>query len=260
MTDAALTYSTYLRVPELVDLQSPRSEEHDELLFIIIHQTYELWFKQLLHEFDFFGRMLDDADLHQALATGGRIRTIVKTLVAQVDILETMTPLQFNAFRSRLDAASGFQSAQFREIEGILGRRDRNFAAHLTAEQQASIERLTNSPALWDHVLRLLAARGHDVPSDILERDVTQPYDGDERVVRALVGVYQRDPEAALLIERLLDIDEGLQEWRYRHVKMVERTIGRKPGTGGSDAAAGYLLKTLFKPVFPDAWESRAHL
>lgn len=260
MTDAALTYSTYLRVPELIDLQSPRSEEHDELLFIIIHQTYELWFKQLLHEFHHFNDRCDAGDLHQALATGGRIRTIIKTLVSQVDILETMTPLEFNTFRSRLDAASGFQSAQFREIEGLLGRRDRNFAAHLTTEQQASIEQITHSPAVWDHVLRLLAARGHAVPTDILGRDVSQPYSGDERVVQMLASVYKRDAEAGLLLERLLDIDEGLQEWRYRHVKMVERTIGKKPGTGGSDAAAGYLLKTLFRPVFPDLWDSRALL
>lgn len=260
MTDAALTYSTYLRVPELIELQSTRSDEHDELLFIIIHQTYELWFKQLLHEYAHFNARLDDGDLHQALATGGRIRTIIKTLVAQIDILETMTPLQFNTFRSRLDASSGFQSAQFREIEGVLGRRDRNFAAHLTTEQQATIEAVTSRPAVWDHVLHHLAKRGHAIPDDVLSRDVTQPYAGDERVVQVLVGVYRTDPEASLLLERLLDIDEGLQEWRYRHVKMVERTIGKKPGTGGSDAAAGYLLKTLFKPVFTDLWESRGYL
>ena len=260
MTDAALTYSDYLRVSDLVELQLPRSDEHDEMLFIIIHQTYELWFKQLLHEFAHLNSRLDAREVHQALATSGRIRTIIKTLVSQVDILETMTPLQFNAFRSRLDAASGFQSAQFREIEGVLGRRDRNFAAHLTKQQQASVERVTNSPALWDHVLGLLAARGHAIPADVVSRDVTQPYAGDERVVHALVDVYRSDAEASLLLERLLDIDEGLQEWRYRHVKMVERTIGRKPGTGGSDAAAGYLLKTLFRPVFPDLWESRALL
>ena len=260
MTDAALTYSTYLRVPELIELQSQRSDEHDELLFIIIHQTYELWFKQLLHEFHHFNASCDAGNLHRALATGGRIRTIIKTLVSQVDVLETMTPLQFNAFRSRLDASSGFQSAQFREIEGHLGRRDRNFAAHLTKEQQASVEAITNSPAVWDHVLRLLASRSHAVPADVLERDVTQPYPGDDRVVGMLVHVYTADPEAALLLERMLDIDEGLQEWRYRHVKMVERTIGMKPGTGGSDAAAGYLLKTLFRPVFPDLWNSRALL
>jgi tryptophan 2,3-dioxygenase len=260
MTDAALTYSSYLRVPELVELQSPRSDEHDEMLFIIIHQTYELWFKQLLHEFRHICSTLDGGNLHQALATAGRIRTIIKTLVSQVDILETMTPLEFNAFRDRLDAASGFQSAQFREIEGVLGRRDRNFASHLTPAQQADVERMTNSPALWDHVLHVLAARGAAIPATVLQRDVTQPYVGDPGVVQALVAVYTQDAEAALLLERLLDIDEGLQEWRYRHVKMVERTIGKKPGTGGSDAAAGYLVKTLFRPVFPDLWDSRALL
>lgn len=260
MTDAAMTYSSYLKVPELVELQAPRSEEHDEMLFIIIHQTYELWFKQLLHEFRFLNQRLADGDLHQALGIAGRIRTIIKTLVSQVDILETMTPLQFNAFRSRLDAASGFQSAQFREVEGILGRRDRNFASHLAEEQRAAVEVITNSPAVWDFVLMLLASRGHAVPDEVLRRDVTAPYEGDERVVRMLVDVYRSDDEAGLLLERLLDIDEGMQEWRYRHVKMVERTIGKKPGTGGSSAAAGYLLSTLFRPVFPDLWDSRALL
>ena len=175
MSDAALTYSSYLRVPELLEIQTPRSDEHDEVLFIIIHQTYELWFKQLLHEFRHFNASLSAGDLHKALATGGRIRTIIKTLVSQVDILETMTPLQFNAFRSRLDASSGFQSAQFREVEGMLGRRDRNFAAHLTAEQQAAVEAVTNSPAVWDHVIAHLANRGHAITSDVLERHVTQP-------------------------------------------------------------------------------------
>ena len=260
MSDAATTYSTYLRVPELLEIQTPRSQEHDELLFIIIHQTYELWFKQLLHEFRHFNALLRRGELHQTLATGGRIRTIIKTLVSQVDILETMTPLQFNAFRSRLDAASGFQSAQFREVEGMLGRRDRNFASHLTPEQQADVEATTNSPAVWDHVLAHLAGRGHAVPVDVLQRNVTEPYSGDERVVQVLVQAYRNDPEAGLLLERLLDIDEGMQEWRYRHVKMVERTIGKKPGTGGSSAAAGYLLNTLFKPVFPDLWDARALL
>lgn len=260
MTDAALSYSTYLRVPELIELQSPRSDEHDEMLFIIIHQTYELWFKQLLHEFRRFGASCDSGNLHQALATGGRIRTIIKTLVSQVDILETMTPLEFNAFRDRLDASSGFQSSQFREVEGMLGRRDRNFASHLTEEQQASVEAITNSPAVWDHVLHLLASRGHGVPTDVLSRDFAQPYAGDERVVQMLVAVYKQDAESALLLERMIDIDEGIQEWRYRHVKMVERTIGKKAGTGGSDAAAGYLVKTLMRPVFPDLWDSRALL
>ncbi|MFM7146203.1 MAG: tryptophan 2,3-dioxygenase family protein, partial [Actinomycetales bacterium] len=131
--DSALTYSTYLRVPELLDLQVPLSPgpEHDELLFIVIHQTYELWFKELLHEFRAVQRSLEAGDTHRSLAILGRIRTILKTCVAQVDILETMTPLQFNSFRDRLGQASGFQSAQFREVEAILGRRDTRAAAHL---------------------------------------------------------------------------------------------------------------------------------
>ena len=227
--DAAVTYMSYLKVDELLTLQEPLSAgpEHDELLFIIIHQSYELWFKSLLHELQQAKRTLEAGNTHLSLGLLGRVRTIMKTLVGQVDILETMTPLQFNTFRDRLAAASGFQSRQFRELEAILGGR--------TPEHNG----------LWQSVIHYLASRQH-VPS------------ADEHGVNAmLIDVYRNDPEAALLLERLVDIDEGLQEWRYRHVKMVERTIGTKMGTGGSSGAQ-YLASTLFKPVFPELWQVRS--
>jgi tryptophan 2,3-dioxygenase len=257
--DAALTYSSYLKVDELLKLQQPLSEgpEHDELLFIVIHQTYELWFKEMIHEYRAAQKSLEAGDTHYSLAILGRIRTIMKICVAQIDILETMTPLQFNSFRDRLGASSGFQSAQFREVEAILGRRDNRAASHLMPDDRARVESLMKTRSLWDSTLKYVHARGFAIPDSILNRDFSQSYEPDSDVQNALLELHRKDPEAALVCERLVDIDEGLQEWRYRHVKMVERTIGQKTGTGGSSGAE-YLATTLFKPVFPDLWEIRS--
>ena len=224
--DSALTYTSYLAVDELLKLQRPLSDgpEHDEMLFIIIHQTYELWFKQLIHEFLEAQRVLEAGDTHRALAVLGRIRTIMKTCVSQVDILETMTPLQFLSFRNYLAASSGFQSAQFRKVEAILGRRDEKFANHLPPETRDEIKLLLNQRSLWDSVLVYLAKRGAAIPSEILNRKINEQYLPNELVQQALINIHREDPEAAMICERLVDIDEGLQEWRYRHVKMVERT------------------------------------
>jgi tryptophan 2,3-dioxygenase len=256
---AALTYSSYLKVDELLKLQQPLSTgpEHDELLFIVIHQTYELWFKELIHEFSAAQRSLEAGDTHYSLAILGRIRTIMKICVAQIDILETMTPLQFNSFRDRLGASSGFQSAQFREIEAILGRRDSRAASHLLDADRERVAQLMNGPSLWDSTLQYVKHRGFTIPDFILNRDFSQPYESHPQVQDSLLQLHRTDPEASLICERLVDIDEGLQEWRYRHVKMVERTIGHKSGTGGSSGAA-YLSSTLFNPVFPDLWEIRS--
>ena len=257
--DAALTYSSYLKVDELLKLQQPLSEgpEHDELLFIVIHQTYELWFKEMIHEYKAAQKALESGDTHYSLAILGRIRTIMKICVAQIDILETMTPLQFNSFRDRLGASSGFQSAQFREVEAILGRRDSRAASHLMPDDRAKVESLMKAPSLWDSTLKYVHSRGFVIPDSILNRDVSQTYEPNPEVQNSLLSLHRKDPEAALVCERLVDIDEGLQEWRYRHVKMVQRTIGHKTGTGGSSGAE-YLASTLFKPVFPDLWEIRS--
>lgn len=259
--ESALTYTSYLAVDELLNLQRPLSKgpEHDELLFIIIHQTYELWFKQLIHEFQEAQRALESNETHRALAVLGRIRTIMKTCVSQVDILETMTPLQFLSFRSYLAASSGFQSAQFRKVEAILGRRDEKFANHLPPTAKLEISDLLSKRSLWDSVLLYLAKRGAAIPTAIINRDFKDQYLPNEAVQSALIKVHRDDPEAAMICEKLVDIDEGLQEWRYRHVKMVERTIGSKSGTGGSSGVK-YLASTLFNPVFPDLWEIRSSL
>lgn len=262
-TSKAVTYSNYLKVSELLNLQIPLSDgpEHDELLFIVIHQTYELWFKQLIHEFDRVFLLMKNLDLYATLATLSRIRTIYKTLVAQIDILETMTPVQFNTFRSRLESASGFQSAQFREVEVILGRRDRQAISHLPQSEQITLrisERMKR-PSIWDATLNFLSRKNFKVPSEVLNRNVSEPYVPNEKIEIVLEEIYKNNPDVALLFEKLIDIDEGQQEWRYRHVKMVERTIGRKSGTGGSSGAK-YLSSTLFNPMFPELWQVRSRL
>ncbi len=257
--ESALTYTSYLQVDELLQLQKPLSEgpEHDELLFIIIHQTYELWFKQLLHEFEAAAKALESGNSHYALAILGRIRTIMKVCVTQVDILETMTPLQFNAFRGYLSSSSGFQSAQFRKVEAILGRRDDRMAGHLPENIQSEIKEITSRNSIWDSFLVYVQGRGFELPSDVMDRNKSIAYESNEKVHDALLEMHRNDPEGAMVAERLVDIDEGIQEWRYRHVKMVERTIGAKMGTGGSSGVK-YLASTLFNPVFKDLWEIRS--
>ncbi|MFQ5527146.1 MAG: tryptophan 2,3-dioxygenase [Thermoanaerobaculia bacterium] len=258
-----LTYTSYLKIDELLELQQPLSEgpEHDETLFIVIHQIYELWFKQINHEIDFACRMLEADEAEDALATLKRILTILKIMVAQVDVLETMSPVSFSSFRSRLESASGFQSSQFREFEFRLGHKRSAMVEHHPADSPGGkrLRELVDSPTVFDSFLRFLAGRGYPVPSELLERDLTQPLCESAELQDLLVGIYRNDHLSSTICERLVDLDEGLQEWRYRHVKMVERTIGTKPGTGGS-AGAAYLRTTLFQPLFPDLWAIRARL
>jgi tryptophan 2,3-dioxygenase len=258
-----LTYGSYLRLDELLALQTPVSEgpEHDEMLFIVIHQVYELWFKQLLHELDHLKTLLAADDLPRALHTLKRVLTILKVMVSQIDVLETMTPLEFLSFRDRLESGSGFQSFQFRAFEFVLGfKRPQALVRYPEGSAaRALLERRLVEPTLWDAVLAFIARKGWNVPAPLLERDVTQPIEPSPEVQRTLVEIYRADPYLGALCERLVDLDEGVQEWRYRHVKMVERTIGTRPGTGGSSGAE-YLKATLFHPAFPDLWAIRAEL
>ncbi|MCM6776397.1 tryptophan 2,3-dioxygenase family protein [Nocardia sp. CDC159] len=257
----ALTYGSYLALDEVLGAQHPRSDEHDEMLFIVIHQVYELWFKQLLHEAGQLQRALEAGDTPHSLHTLRRILTILKVVVAQIDVLETMTPRQFTSFRDRLDAASGFQSAQFRELEAVLGRRDERAYAHYPSGS-AGRERIRAAmarPSLYDSFLRYLALQGYPIPADRLDRDVRIASEPSVEIQDVLHTVYTDDRGAAQVAERLVDLDEGLQEWRYRHVMMVRRTIGDKPGTGGSSGAE-YLRASLFRPVFADLWALRSRL
>jgi len=259
----ALTYGGYLQIDSLLDLQRPRSEgpEHDELLFIVIHQVYELWFKQVLHELDRVIALFRRGDAHRAQHTLRRVLTILKVMVAQLDILETMTPLEFLSFRSRLEAASGFQSDQFRQVEFVLGRKSRGAVDRFPDGSRArqALERRWTAPTLWDAFVEYLGREGYGIPESTRHRDVTAPVRPTAEMQHVLVGIYRGDPKNSELCERLVDLDEGLQEWRYRHVKMVERTIGTKSGTGGSSGAR-YLQGTIGEPLFPDLWEIRASL
>ncbi|MGI8677828.1 MAG: tryptophan 2,3-dioxygenase [Jatrophihabitans sp.] len=247
-----LTYVSYLRLPEMLECQTPQTDEHDELLFVIIHQVYELWFKQILHETALLQARLEAGAAAAALQTARRIAKILKTIVGQLDVLETLTPKQFASFRPQLGGSSGFQSEQFRELEAVLGRRDLD-----GVRDERTAAALTRR-SVFDSLLRCLVHTGYDVPDAALERDPAEPWPaGDPDILQVLRQVYEDDTSAAAEVcESLVDIDEGIQEWRYRHVKMVERIIGGQLGTGGS-SGADYLRSTLFRPAFPDLWQVR---
>jgi tryptophan 2,3-dioxygenase len=258
----SVSYGDYLKVKGLLGLQQPLTEppQHDEMLFIIVHQVYELWFKLVLHEIDRCREELAADDLFGAIARFKRLRTVLKTLVEQLDVLETMTPMSFLAFRDRLEAASGFQSAQFRALEFVLGnKRPEMIVLYGDPADRAMLERRLAAPSLVDAFYAFLVHRGVKVPAALVSRDVTQPNEASAELQPELVRIFRAVPEVAILLELMTDFDEGLQEWRYRHVKMVERTIGNKKGTGGSSGAE-YLRKSLFHPVFPDLWAIRQQL
>ena len=255
-----LTYGSYLKIDEMLELQQVQSkpEEHDEMLFIIIHQTYELWFKQILHEFNKLGEELSQGNTWTAIKTMRRVLTIMKTLVSQIDILETMTPLEFNSFRNFLGQSSGFQSFQFREMEimcGIHTQLMKKAHEHFP-DKVARLEQRMAAPTLWEYFCLYLSEKGYTAQPERTHSDglIFEP---SEDIQQTLLEVMRTNPEAALLCELFIDFDEGLQEWRYRHVKMVERTIGTKMGTGGSDGAK-YLRSTTNRPIFPDLWAIRA--
>lgn len=255
-----LTYNTYLKIEELTSLQNLKSvpNEHDEMLFIIIHQSYELWFKQILHEVDHMVVKLEQNQLAGAQKTLKRINTILKVLVHQIDILETMTPMEFLSFRDYLESASGFQSSQFRELEFALGFKQSSVLGRFEpgSAERLRLESRFTSPTLWDFFLRYLEANSYSVPNNLLNRDFTKKNEASAEIQAVLIDIYRNSPFIAQFCELMVDLDEGLQEWRYRHVKMVERTIGAKIGTGGSPGVQ-YLQSTLFNPCFPDLWAIR---
>ena len=258
-----ITYGSYLKIPELLALQKVVSDppEHDEFLFIVIHQVYELWFRQQLHEGDRLCALLQQGDLEHAEATLARMLKILKTMVAQIDVLETMSPVSFLHFREFLQSASGFQSWQFRAFEMMLGAKEPRAVARYPAgsPERAELERRLHAPSVWQCFAHGLARMGHAVPASTLQRDCALTAAADPDMQRLLLGLYRASGPVHHFCESLVDLDEGVQEWRYRHVKMVERTIGSKPGTGGS-AGVAYLKSTLFTPLFPDLWELRGEL
>ncbi len=252
-----LTYSDYLKLDKLLNIQQPLSEgpDHDEMLFIVIHQAYELWFKEILHEIDFLKKLLLKNDLPRSLHTMKRVLTILKVLVHQTDILETMTPLEFLTFRDRLESASGFQSFQFRELEFALGQKSENIIKRFDdlKEEKEKLKKRFKEDSLWQVFLKFLIANNYPVTDEMI--NAAKDYESD-KLKNIFVDIYNNNYNIAQFCELLLDLDEGFQEWRYRHVKMVERTIGTKQGTGGSDGVK-YLMTTLSIKFFPLLWSIR---
>ena len=237
-----LTYGDYLKLDHLLGLQQPLSQpvEHDEMLFIVVHQVHELWFKLMLHELEKVCADLRQGDLYGSIDTFKRCRTILKTIVGQVDVLETLTPLSFNSFRARLESSSGFQSVQFREIEFLLGYKREAMLAYQKHDPAATerLQRRLDEPSVNDAFHAFVRLQGVSADED------------------SLLQLYRDRKDLRILFELMTDFDEGLQEWRYRHIKLVERTIGSKQGTGGS-LGVEFLKKSLFLPVFPDLWAIR---
>lgn len=258
-----LTYSSYLKLDQLLHLQEPRSApaEHDELLFIVVHQAYELWFKLLLHEFEKIKQDFGADHLYGAISTFKRVRTVMKVMVEQVDIVETLTPMSFSSFRDRLENASGFQSSQFRELEFVLGYKRADMLRYQKADTSEYVQlvRRLNERSVVDCFYDFLEKHGVTIPADLRRRDATLPTSPNEVVEEGILRLYKTKPDVEILFELMTDFDEGFQEWRYRHIMLVARTIGGKHGTGGS-LGAEFLKKSLFHPVFPDLWAIRHKL
>ncbi|HEV2800838.1 MAG TPA: tryptophan 2,3-dioxygenase family protein [Pyrinomonadaceae bacterium] len=264
--NAPLSYNKYLRVADLIALQDCLSDpaHHDELLFITIHQTYELWFKQVLHEIDASIRLMDEDRGFAAARALGRVVEIEKVLVNQIHILETMTPISFLGFRDELNPASGFQSMQFREIEFSSGLKDPATLDNFREDKfaHARLAARFQAPTLADSFYALLRRRGLDAPADdasLDEQERTRLYQARTRAVLEVVTHFEERPEEFALSEMLVAHDEYFSLWRAHHVKMVERMVGTKRGTGGSEGV-GYLRKTLVLRFFPELWEARTHL
>jgi tryptophan 2,3-dioxygenase len=248
-----LSYNKYLKVPELIELQKTLSEptSHDELLFIIIHQTYELWFKQILHEIDATAQWLNEGRIFRANHSLKAVTAIEKVIVSQIHILESMAQIGFLEFRDKLNPASGFQSMQFRELEFVSGAKDEKILKFFEFDEFAH-KRLTerfNAPSLADVFWKLLERNGFAVATH-------------EEKLQSIVKILEKPetfPELFIMQDLLIEHDENIALWRYYHVLMVERMLGMKRGTGGSEGA-GYLRTTLSKKFFPEIWEARTHL
>ncbi|MEJ7687828.1 MAG: tryptophan 2,3-dioxygenase [Variovorax sp.] len=261
---ASMSYSDYLSLDTILNAQHPRSPSHDELLFIVQHQTSELWMKLMLHELRAAIRCVAQDDLGSAFKMLARVSRIMEQLVHAWDVLATMTPPEYSAMRPYLGSSSGFQSWQYRCIEFALGNKN---AAMLKPHEHrpellAEVDLAWRAPSLYDEALRLLARRGLDVPADHVERDWTQPYEVSDGVEQAWLVAY-RDPKAHWDIyqlgEELTDLEDAFRLWRFRHVTTVERVIGFKRGTGGTGGVS-YLRKMLDVVLFPEIWKLRTDL
>ena len=261
---AEMSYGDYLHLDAVLNAQHPLSPDHNEMLFIVQHQTSELWMKLMLHELRAAIASIAIDDLAPAFKMLARVSRIMEQLVHAWDVLSTMTPPEYSAIRPYLSSSSGFQSWQYRCIEFMMGNKNAAMLkphAH-SAERSAVVQQALHAPSLYDESLRLLARRGLPVPASRLERDWTQPYAGDAQVEQAWLVVY-RNPSAQWdlyqLGEELVDLEDAFRLWRFRHVTTVERVIGFKRGTGGT-SGVGYLRKMLDVVLFPELWKLRTDL
>jgi tryptophan 2,3-dioxygenase len=260
----SVTYGSYLRLRELLACQSPQTGEHDELLFVILHQTMELWMKQAIHEIGAAQAEVRAGSLVPAYKHLARVSRIQAVMTQTWDILATMTPADYLKFRSLLGTSSGFQSAQFRALEYRLGLKDESFLQFQDegSDERAMLEAALDAPSLYDDVLAQLAKAGLAIPREMLERPRRAAYEPNEAVENAWLAVYretERHWPLYQLAEKLLDLDDALLTWRHKHALTVERIIGRKRGTGGTEGV-GYLQQTLARRAFPEIWSLRTKL
>ncbi|MDQ2931762.1 MAG: tryptophan 2,3-dioxygenase [Gemmatimonadota bacterium] len=260
----AMSYGDYLQLDTLLSAQQPRSDYHDELLFIIIHQASELWMKLTLHELGAARQLILTDELQGAFKHLARVSRIQSQLIQSWDVLSTMTPSDYSSFRGALGQSSGFQSVQYRLIEFAFGnKQEAMLAPHRHREDlRTLLEHALATPSIYDEAIRMLARRGFAIDASVLERDVRQPYHANNSVLAAWAQVY-RDPkrywDLYQLAEELIDLEDWFQQWRFRHVTTVQRIIGRKRGTGGT-AGVGYLRQVLDVTLFPELWDVRTEL
>jgi tryptophan 2,3-dioxygenase len=262
--EGGMSYGGYLYLADILDSQKPISKHHDEMLFIVIHQVSELWMKLSLHELRAVVLQIQANDLDPAFKMLSRVARIQGQLIESWEVLATMTPFDYSSFRDQLGRSSGFQSYQYRELEFLLGNKTKELIEVHRSEPHV-YERLREAlvrPSLWDETLRMLARRGFDIPKDRTERDWSEPYVPDAKVEAAWLQVY-RDVSTHWdlyeLAEKLLDLEHKFGQWRYNHMKTVERIIGQKRGTGGSSGVA-YLQKALGLKFFPELWSVRTSI
>lgn len=259
-----MTYARYLALDDLLACQHPRSDCDDEMLFILIHQTKELWLKQLIRELKLAVSQVRADQLVPAYKALARVSRIQAVMTLSWDVLATMTPSDYTRFRDVLGPSSGFQSDQFRTVEYMLGLKDKHFLAYQEdrPEAHAAMAAALAAPSMWDEAIAAAARAGLPIPEAVLNRDVTLPYAPDPAVEAAFLKVYQEPErywELYQLAEKLVDIDDATATWRHKHVLTVERVIGAKRGTGGT-AGVSYLHSTLGKRAFPELWSLRTAL
>ncbi|HEY6452166.1 MAG TPA: tryptophan 2,3-dioxygenase family protein [Steroidobacteraceae bacterium] len=261
---SSLSYGGYLQLDRLLEAQRPLSAEHDEMLFIIVHQVSELWMRLMLHELQAVIECVRRDQLGPSFKMLERVGRVQQQLLAVWEVLSTMTPADYSSFRNLLGRSSGFQSIQYRLLEFTLGNKNaETIEVHRHDEAgYQTLRRALAAPSLYDEVLRLLSQRGYGVPAVALARDFTQPYVASKQVTAAWLAVYHnaaKDWDLYELAERLVDLDHRFQLWRFQHMKTVERIIGYKPGTGGT-AGVSYLAKALRLRLFPELWEVRTSM